>query len=148
MVRDIILVEDNPTDVELILDALRTHGLSERVRVLRDGQQALDYVAGAGNCAGQDVPPLPKVFLLDLKLPKFDGHEVLRRIRADERTKTVPVVILTSSNQHRDRLLSYELGASSYIVKPIDFDAFSDTVAEIGLYWVLMNAVAENEAGK
>lgn len=146
MVRDIVLVEDNPTDVELILDSLRTHGLSERVDVLRDGQEALEYFAGTGKYAGRDVCALPKVILLDLKLPKVDGIEVLRSIRADQRTRTVPVVILTSSNEYRDRELGYQLGANSYIVKPIDFDTFSETVAQIGLYWVSMNSVPEGGA--
>ena len=140
-VLDIILVEDNPTDAELTLDALQTHRLSNRVKVLRDGQEALDYFFGTGNYAGRDVYDRPKVVLLDLKLPKVDGLDVLRSLRADERTKTLPVVVLTSSNEHRDRIRSYDLGVNSYIVKPVEFDKFADAVAEIGLYWVLMNKV-------
>jgi len=138
---DIILVEDNPNDVELTLDALQTHRLSNRVKVLRDGEEALDYFFGKGKYAGRDVSDRPKVVLLDLKLPKVDGLDVLRNLRADERTKTLPVVVLTSSNEHRDRVRSYDLGVNSYIVKPVDFDNFADAVAEIGLYWVLMNKV-------
>jgi len=138
---DIILVEDNPNDVELTLDALQTHRLANRVKVLRDGEEALDYFFGKGKYAGRDVSDRPKVVLLDLKLPKVDGLDVLRNLKADERTKTLPVVVLTSSNEHRDRVRSYDLGVNSYIVKPVDFDNFADAVAEIGLYWVLMNKV-------
>ncbi len=140
-VMDIILVEDNPCDAELTLDALQTHRLANRVKVLRDGQEALDYFSGTGKYAGRDVCQRPRVVLLDLKLPKVDGLDVLRSIRADERTRTMPVVVLTSSNEHRDRIRSYDLGVNSYIVKPVDFDKFADAVAEIGLYWVLMNEV-------
>jgi two-component system, response regulator len=140
-VLDIILVEDNPADAELTLDALQTHRLANRVKVLRDGQEALDYFFGTGNYAGRDVCNRPKVVLLDLKLPKVDGLDVLRSLRADERTRTLPIVVLTSSNEHRDRIKSYDLGVNSYIVKPVEFDKFADAVAEIGLYWVLMNKV-------
>ena len=140
-VLDIILVEDNPDDVELTLDALKTHKLSNRVRVLRDGEEALDYFFGTGKYAGRDVCDRPKVILLDLKLPKVDGLEVLRRIRSDERTKTLPVVVLTSSNEQKDRIESYQLGVNSYIVKPVEFDSFARAVAQIGFYWVLLNKV-------
>ncbi len=140
-VLDIILVEDNAADAELTLDALQTHRLSNRVKVLKDGQEALDYFFGMGRYAGRDVCNRPKVILLDLKLPKVAGLDVLRRLRADERTKTLPVVVLTSSNEHRDRIKSYDLGVNSYIVKPVEFDKFADAVAEIGLYLVLMNKV-------
>ena len=136
---DIILVEDNPSDVELTLDALQTHRLSNRVKVLRDGQEALDYLFCTGAYAGREACEQPKVVLLDLKLPKIDGLDVLRRLRADERTKALPVVVLTSSNEHRDRIKSYDLGVNSYIVKPVEFDKFAEAVAEIGFYWVLMN---------
>jgi two-component system response regulator len=140
-VLDIILVEDNPDDVELTLDALKTHKLSNRVKVLRDGEEALDYFFGTGKYAGRDVCDRPKVILLDLKLPKVDGLEVLRRIRSDERTKTLPVVVLTSSNEQKDRIESYQLGVNSYIVKPVEFDSFARAVAQIGFYWVLLNKV-------
>jgi CheY-like chemotaxis protein len=136
---EIVLVEDNSNDVELTLDALQTHRLANRVKVLRDGQEALDYFFCEGKYAERDFCEQPKVVLLDLKLPKVDGLDVLRRIRADERTKRLPVVVLTSSNEHRDRLRSYDLGVNSYIVKPVEFEKFSDAVAEIGLYWVVMN---------
>ncbi|HEX7534755.1 MAG TPA: response regulator [Syntrophales bacterium] len=140
-VLDIILVEDNPDDVELTLDALKTHKLSNRVKVLRDGEEALDYFFGTGKYADRDVCDRPKVILLDLKLPKVDGLEVLRRIRSDERTKTLPVVVLTSSNEQKDRIESYQLGVNSYIVKPVEFDSFARAVAQIGFYWVLLNKV-------
>ena len=137
---DVILVEDNPCDEELTLDALQTHNLANRVKVLRDGQEALDYLFGTGPYAGRDLHERPKVVLLDLKLPKVDGIEVLRRIRSDERTRTLPVVILTSSNEHRDRIRSYDLGVNSYIVKPVEFEKFASAVATLGFYWVLMNS--------
>jgi two-component system, response regulator len=140
-VLDIILVEDNPDDVELTLDALKTHKLSNRVKVLRDGEEALDYFFGTGKYADRDVCDRPKVILLDLKLPKVDGLEVLRRIRSDERTKTLPVVVLTSSNEQKDRIESYQLGVNSYIVKPVEFDSFARAVAQIGFYWLLLNKV-------
>jgi two-component system response regulator len=127
--------------VELTLDALKTHKLSNRVKVLRDGEEALDYFFGTGKYAGRDVCDRPKVILLDLKLPKVDGLEVLRRIRSDERTKTLPVVVLTSSNEQKDRIESYQLGVNSYIVKPVEFDSFARAVAQIGFYWVLLNKV-------
>ncbi|MHB8907288.1 MAG: response regulator [Syntrophales bacterium] len=138
-VLDIILVEDNPNDVELTLDALQTHRLSNRVKVLRDGQEALDYFFCTGAYADRETCERPKVVLLDLKLPKVDGLDVLRRLRSDERTKTLPVVVLTSSNEHRDRIKSYDLGVNSYIVKPVEFDKFAEAIAEIGFYWVLLN---------
>lgn len=137
---DVILVEDNPCDEELTLDALQTHKLANRVKVLRDGQEALDYLFGTGRYEGRDLCERPKVVLLDLKLPKVDGIEVLRRIRGDERTRTLPVVVLTSSNEHRDRIQSYDLGVNSYIVKPVEFEKFADAVSTLGFYWVLMNS--------
>jgi len=136
---DIILVEDNPSDAELALDALQTHGLADSVKVLRDGQEALDYFFGEGKYAGRDLCDRPKVVMLDLKLPKVDGLDVLSRLRADERTRTLPVVVLTSSYEHRDRVRSYALGVNSYVVKPVEFDKFAKAVSKIGLYWVRMN---------
>jgi len=129
---EIVLVEDNPDDVELTLAGLKENNLANFVRVLEDGEQAVRYLL-------QDCENCPKVILLDLKLPKIDGLEVLRRIRADERTKFIPVVVLTSSNEEKDRIESYRLGVNSYIVKPVSFDKFTKTVAEIGLYWMLLN---------
>jgi two-component system, response regulator len=137
---EIILVEDNPADVEMTLDALNEHRLANRVHVLRDGAEALDYIMKNVDCkAGVPDKFCPRVILLDLKLPKIDGLEVLRRIRADERTRSVPVVVLTSSNEERDRIESYKLGVNSYIVKPVNFEDFARSVAEIGWYWVLLN---------
>jgi CheY-like chemotaxis protein len=137
---EIILVEDNPADVEMTLAALKERNLANKVHVLKDGAEALAYIMNNVDCrleqAGEHCP---KVILLDLKLPKVDGLEVLRRIRSDERTKSVPVVILTSSNEERDRIESYNLGVNSYIVKPVNFDDFTRAVAEIGCYWVAMN---------
>jgi CheY-like chemotaxis protein len=137
---EIILVEDNPADVEMTLEALRERNLANKVHVLKDGAAALDYIMNHVDCRpGQADARRPKVILLDLKLPKVDGLEVLRRIRSDERTKALPVVILTSSNEERDRIEGYKLGVNSYVVKPVDFDDFARAVAEIGCYWVLMN---------
>lgn len=137
---EIILVEDNPADEEMTLMALKERNLANKVHVLRDGAEALTYIMENVDCRpGQTAEQLPKVILLDLKLPKVDGLEVLRRLRSDERTKCVPVVILTSSNEERDRIEGYKLGANSYVVKPVDFDDFARAVSEIGCYWVLMN---------
>ena len=137
---EIILVEDNPADVEMALAALKERNLANKVQVLRDGAEALTYIMNTVDCRpGKGEQHCPKVILLDLKLPKVDGLEVLKRIRSDERTESVPVVILTSSNEERDRIASYQLGVNSYVVKPVDFDDFARTVTEIGCYWVLMN---------
>ena len=136
---EILLVEDNPNDVELALRALKKHNLTNNVHVVKNGAEALEYIFGTGAYAGRDVNNKPKVVLLDLKLPKVDGLEVLRRIKADERTKVIPVVVLTSSTEERDIIESYQLGVNSYIVKPIDFDKFIDAVSELGLYWLLLN---------
>lgn len=136
---EILLVEDNPADVELTLRALKKHNLTNHIQVVSDGAQALDSLFGSGSVNGQGRPNLPKVVILDLKLPKVDGREVLKRLKADERTRKIPVVVLTSSQEERDVLESYELGANSYIVKPLDFDKFVDAVSELGLYWVLLN---------
>ena len=137
---EIVLVEDNPAHVEMTLAALKERNLANNVRVLKDGAEALDYIMNHVDCRpGQAEERQPKVILLDLKLPKVNGLEVLKRIRSDERTKSVPVVILTSSDEERDRIASYELGGNSYVVKPVNFDDFARAVAEIGCYWVLMN---------
>jgi CheY-like chemotaxis protein len=136
---EILLVEDNPADVELTLRALKKNNLTNRVQVVSDGVQALDYLFGTGAFAGQKHPVPPKVVFLDLKLPKVDGREVLRRMKADDRTRMIPVVVLTSSKEESDILESYKLGANSYVVKPLDFDKFVEAVSELGLYWVLLN---------
>jgi CheY-like chemotaxis protein len=136
---EILLVEDNPRDAELTLRALKKHNLANKVQVVKDGAEALDYIFATGAYAERNINDHPKVILLDLKLPKVDGMEVLRRIRADERTKCIPVVVLTSSQEERDIVESYKLGVNSYIVKPVDFDKFLSTVQELGLYWLLLN---------
>ena len=135
----IILVEDDPADAEMTLRGLKKANLADKVHVLRDGAEALSYIMSHVDYRRGTEQQCPKVILLDLKLPKIDGLEVLRRIRSDERTKAVPVVILTSSNEERDRMASYQLGVNSYVVKPVDFADFARAVAEIGYYWVLMN---------
>ncbi|MCZ6802315.1 MAG: response regulator [Nitrospirae bacterium] len=136
---EILLVEDNPADVELTLRALREHRLANHVHVVKDGAEALDFLFTTGSYADQQQEISPKVILLDLKLPKVDGLEVLRRIKADDRTKTIPVVVLTSSQEQRDLVSSYELGVNSYIVKPVEFEKFEQSVQELGLYWLLLN---------
>lgn len=138
----ILLVEDNPDDEELTLRALKKNNIQNEVIVARDGVEALDYLFGTGRHAGRDVTQVPSVTLLDLKLPRIDGLEVLKRMRADERTKFLPVVILTSSKEEQDLLNGYALGANSYIRKPVDFSQFIDAVRQLGLYWLLLNEAA------
>ncbi|MGO8683591.1 MAG: response regulator [Thermoleophilia bacterium] len=135
----ILLVEDNPDDVELTLRAFRSHHVANEVRVARDGVGALDYLFGEGSCAEQRPSELPALMLLDLKLPRVDGLEVLRRVRADERTRLLPVVILTSSSEEADIVRSYGLGANSYVRKPVDFNEFNETVKQLGIYWLAIN---------
>lgn len=135
----ILLVEDNPDDEALTLRALRKNNISNRVVVARDGVDALDYLFGTGIHAGRDTREQPQVVLLDLKLPKLNGLDVLQRMRADPRTKLQPVVILTTSNEDQDILSSYELGANSYIRKPVDFEQFMEAVRQLGLYWLVLN---------
>lgn len=136
---EILLVEDDPNDVELTLHALKKNNIANRIRVMRDGAEALEYIFGTGAYAGHNVNNHLKVILLDLKLPKVDGLEVLRQVRADPRTRTIPVVVLTSSREERDIVESYTLGVNSYIVKPVDFEQFTDAVRTLGLYWLLLN---------
>ena len=135
----ILLVEDNPDDEELTLRALKTNNIQNRVIVARNGVEALDYLFGTGAHSGRDVRDLPAVTLLDLKLPKIDGLEVLRRIRADERTKLLPVVILTSSKEEQDVVSGYSIGCNSYVRKPVNFDEFVQAARQLGLYWLLLN---------
>lgn len=141
--RKILLIEDSPDDEMLILRALKKASVQNRIDVVRDGAEALEYVFGRGRYAEGGVPH-PTVTILDLKLPKVDGLEVLRQIRGDPRTKNNPVVILTSSDEHEDLLRSYGLGANSYVRKPIEFGQFSKAVADLGLYWLLLNKVPEH----
>ncbi len=135
---DILLVEDSPNDVELTLDALREYKLANHIHVVHDGAEALDFLFCTGAYAGRSNQN-PRLVLLDLKLPKVNGIEVLQRIRADPRTHTTPVVVLTSSREERDLAASYDLGVNSYIVKPVDFEKFAEAVRQIGFYWLLLN---------
>jgi two-component system, response regulator len=138
---EILLVEDNPYDAELTLRALKNKGLANKLLTFSDGVEALDFLFGAGVYVGRNLALRPKVILLDLKLPRINGLEVLEKIRADERTKTIPVVILTSSQEESDIVRGYNLGVNSYMVKPVDFDKFFQAVEELGLYWLLLNKV-------
>ena len=139
MEKIILLVEDNPDDEALTLRALKKNNIQNEVVVVRDGAEAVDYLFGTGTHAGRDTRVMPQVTLLDLKLPKLDGLEVLRRIRSDERTKLLPVVILTSSKEEQDLMAGYHLGANSYIRKPVDFNQFLHAVGQLGLYWLVLN---------
>jgi two-component system response regulator len=136
---DILLVEDNPNDAELALDALRENKLGDYIEVVRDGTEALDFIFCQGAYAHRKMDQPLRLILLDLKLPKVTGLEVLKRIRADQRTRATPVVMLTSSREERDIVASYQLGANSYVVKPVDFEHFTTAVRQIGLYWLLLN---------
>lgn len=141
---ELLLVEDNPEDLEMALRALRKGNLSNRIVVARDGAEALDFIFGEGSHAGRRIADGPRVILLDLKLPKIDGLEVLRRAKGDPRTRTIPIVVLTSSKEHSDVVASYDLGANSYIVKPVNFERFTDAVRDLGLYWLLLNQPPKN----
>jgi len=137
--KSILLVEDNPQDEKLILRALRKVNLANQVDVVRDGQQALDYLFREGEFAGREGVDLPTIVLLDIGLPRVSGLEVLKRLRSDQRTHLQPVVILTSSDEERDRLASYEDGANSFVCKPLDFSEFAEKVARLGIYWLAIN---------
>jgi two-component system response regulator len=136
---EILLVEDNPNDLELALYALRQHKLANRIRVVRDGVEALEFIFCTGAYAHRHIEDAPKVILLDLKLPLVDGLEVLRQIKGDPRTRMIPVVVLTSSHEERDLVESYQLGVNSYIVKPVNFQQFTEATRIVGMYWLLIN---------
>jgi len=136
---DVLLVEDNPQDRELTIRALKQSNLANHLVAVEDGAEALDLVFGRGKYAGRSTAPVPRVVLLDLKLPKVDGLEVLRVLKQDERTRAIPVVVVTSSKEDPDIKTAYALGANSYVVKPVDFDAFVEAVSRLGLYWLLVN---------
>lgn len=136
---EILLVEDNPQDLELALRALRKANFSNHIQVARDGAEALDFIFCEGVHQERKIEEVPKVILLDLKLPKVDGLEVLKRIKEDPRTSPIPIVILTSSREQRDVVESYRLGVNSYIVKPVNFEGFASAVRELGMYWLLLN---------
>ena len=135
----ILLVEDNPDDEALTMRALKASKLANEIAITRDGSEALEFMFGTGKYEGRDLSQMPAVVLLDLKLPKLSGLEVLQRLRADPRTKLTPVVVLTSSSEDEDMLRSYELGANSYVRKPVVFGSFADAVSQLGLYWMLLN---------
>ena len=137
--KSIFLVEDNPDDVELNLRALRKQNITNQVGVMKDGAEALDYLFGTGNYLGRDTSQVPTLILLDLKLPKVGGLEVLKRLRQDPRTRLIPIVVLTSSAEEKDLIESYSLGCNSYVRKPVDFIEFAEAVRQLGLYWLLIN---------
>jgi CheY-like chemotaxis protein len=139
--KNILLVEDNPDDISLTLRALHRNHVANEVVITEDGVEALDYLYGTGSYEGRNINVQPALVLLDLKLPRIDGLEVLKRMRSDEHTRRIPVVVLTSSNEEMDILESYDLGANSYVRKPVDFQQFSDAVQQLGLYWLLLNEV-------
>lgn len=143
---EILLVEDNPDDVELALHALRQEKLANRVEVARDGEEALDFLFCRGAYQGRSFQNQPKVVMLDLKLPKVDGLEVLRQVKADSRTQAIPVVILTSSREEQDLIRSYQLGVNAYIQKPVDFEQFQAVVRELGLFWLVVNQTPQASA--
>jgi DNA-binding response OmpR family regulator len=136
---EILIVEDNPNDAEMTLRALKKNNLSNQVLVLSDGEEAIDFIFAKGKFSNREMHARPKMILLDLKLPKVDGLEVLKEIKGNEKTKIIPVIVLTSSKEESDMIKSYHLGVNSYIVKPVDFDKFVEAVRELGLYWLLLN---------
>ena len=143
---EILLVEDNPEDLQLTQRALRKVNLANRIQVARDGAEALEFIFCQGAHAGRSIDDLPKLILLDLKLPKVDGLEVLRRVKADPRTSAIPTVVLTSSKEQHDVVESYRLGVNSYIVKPVNFEGFAKAVQQLGTYWLLLNQPPQLEA--
>jgi two-component system response regulator len=140
---EILLVEDNPHDAELTIRALRKVNLANQLIHVKDGAEALDFIFAKGDFAERQIENKPKVILLDIKMPKVDGIEVLRQIKLNDNTKTIPVVIMTSSKEEQDIITSYNLGVNSYVVKPVDFEGFAKAVSELGLYWLITNQAAE-----
>jgi CheY-like chemotaxis protein len=140
---EILLVEDNPSDAELTIRALKKNNLGNHLIHLKDGAEALDFIFGKGAYSDRNVKNVPKVIMLDLKMPKVDGLEVLRRIKSDENTKTIPVVVMTSSKEEQDIVTSYKYGVNSYIVKPVEFEAFVKAVSDLGLYWLIINQTSK-----
>jgi two-component system response regulator len=136
---DVLLVEDNPDDIDLALFAFKKSNFSNRVHIVRDGAEALEYIFSTGQYSGRKIDHAPRLILLDLKLPKVDGLEVLRQVKSDPRTKNTPVVMMTSSREENDLIASYSLGVNSYIVKPVDFQQFVEATRTLGLYWLLLN---------
>ena len=136
---DILLIEDNPNDAELTIRALKKNHVANKVHLITDGAEALEFFFGIGKYEGRDVTSTPKVVILDLKLPKVDGLEILKRVKADERLRVIPIVVLTSSKEECDVVESYKLGANSYIVKPVDFNKFAESIKDLGMYWLLLN---------
>lgn len=145
---EVLIVEDNSTDLEITLRALRRHNLANKVLAVRDGEEALAFLFGEGKYAGRKTNTHPRVILLDLKLPKVDGIEVLRAIKGNEVTRSIPVVVMTSSAEDRDRIESYRLGVNSYIVKPVEFDAFIKAISEVGFYWLILNHPPKSLTGE
>lgn len=141
----ILLVEDNPRDEALTLRALKKNNIANDVVIARDGVEALDYLFGTGKYEGRDPADLPQVVMLDLKLPKIDGLQVLRQLRANENTRRLPVVVFTSSSEEEDMMKSYDLGANSYVRKPVDFEQFSEATRQLGMYWLLLNEAAPSD---
>ena len=139
---EILLVEDNPHDLEMTLRALRKNNVANSITSVTDGEAALDFIFARGKYAGRSIDHPPRVVFLDLKLPKVDGIDVLKQIKSDERTKRIPVVVVTSSAEERDRVNSYQLGVNSYVVKPIEFESFVKTIADLGFYWMAINKSA------
>ena len=137
--KEILYIEDNPSDIELTLRALSKHNVANSIQVIKDGEEALEYIFATDRYAERDIKENPKVILLDLKLPKVDGLEILKRLKSEEQTKSIPVVVLTSSREEKDIIKSYNYGVNSYVVKPIDFANFSEAISTLGLYWLLVN---------
>jgi two-component system, response regulator len=136
---DILLIEDNPNDAELTVRVLKKNNIANAIHVIPDGAEALEFFFAEGKYSGRDMNNSPKIVILDLKLPKVDGIEILKRVKSDDRTKTIPIVVLTSSKEESDVIKSYKLGANSYIVKPVDFQKFADSIRDLGYYWLLLN---------